>query len=66
MNFAIKKNSETSDTELWIDGKFHASWASIPIPESSFGILGSMLQCAYDHGRDEKTLEIRKVLGIRR
>jgi len=66
MGFAIKKNSETADTELWIDGMLHASWAEILIPESSLGILSSMLEYSCEHGKTKKEKEIRKALGILR
>ncbi len=62
---AIIKTADNGDKELWIDGRFQASWSTFEIDPSIKGRIEKMIECAVEYGEAKKQKEIQKALGLR-
>lgn len=66
MSVQIKNNEADNSTELWVNGEFHSSWLLFEIPEGIRGRIEAMMRVCVEVGKEEKSKEIRNVLGVTR
>jgi hypothetical protein len=62
----IRHNDERNEIELWLDGKFQASWDDIELPEESRRIIEAMIDYGVEHGKYLNAAEVRAVIGAKR
>lgn len=60
----IKQNPATQETELWLDGRFVASWAEIQLDDRAKRIVCNMIDQAVQYGESQKVAELRSLLRI--